>query len=394
MLWLAYVSGAFGLAASGQINFLVPLRARELGASFEVIGLMVGAGAALPALVSVMTGAAIDRLGARGSFVLGTTATGILAACSVFVTNYWWYLLLQPVLGVARNFGWLASQAYITGVGTEQQRHAVAGRFAFFTSAGQMAAPAMIGAVAQLTGFRWAFLFLTAYSGAFAIVGWLLPPIARSQKDTELRSGGLGVRSAVQLVKQRPIQVVLLLSGLRLWITWIYTAFMPIYLVDNGLAPVAVGTVLAMYGIVGALAAPTTTFWMRFASAPTVGTLAMTGGALALILAPHLTALPLVYLAPVLIGVSQGVSLPVILAIVGASTPAGQRGVALGLRATINQATAAAGPILVGALISAFGVVAGFTTGGLFAGLMVLSAHVLHRSAGGRTAPETPAGRE
>jgi hypothetical protein len=74
LLWLAYVSGAFGLAASGHINFRVPLRARELGASFDVIGLLVGAGAALPAVLSVTTG----------------------AGCSVFVTNYWWFLALQP----------------------------------------------------------------------------------------------------------------------------------------------------------------------------------------------------------------------------------------------------------------------------------------------------------
>lgn len=387
LLWLAYVSGAFGLAASGQINFLVPLRARELGASFEVIGLIVGAGAALPAVLSVTTGAAIDRLGPRRSFVLGTAATGVLAACSVFVTNYWWFLALQPVLGLARNLGWLASQAYVTGVGTEQQRHGIAGRFAFFTSAGQMAAPVMIGAVAQLTGFRWAFLFLAAYSAVFAAIGWLLPPVARASRAPGERPPATGLQSAIALLKQRPIQVMLLLSSLRLWITWIYTAFIPIYLVDNGAPPAAVGTVLATYGVVGALVAPTSGFWTRFANPATVATLAMGGGALALLLAPHLVTMPLVYLAPALIGISQGLSLPVILMIVGTSAPPGKRGVALGLRATMNQTTAAAGPILVGALISASGVVVGFTTGAVFAGLMVLGARLLHQP-GVRQAPE------
>lgn len=391
LLWLAYVSGAFGLAATGQINFLVPLRARELGASFEIIGLIVGAGAALPAVLSVPTGAAIDRLGARRSFVLGTAATGVLAACSVFVTSYWWFLVLQPVLGVARNLAWLASQAYITGVGTEQQRQGIAGRFAFFTSTGQMAAPVMIGAVAQLTGLRWAFLFLAAYSAAFAGIGWLLPRVARPETTIDERPPGMGVRSAIELLKHRSIQVVLLLSGLRLWITWIYTAFIPIYLVDNGAAPAAVGTVLASYGVVAALVAPTTGVWTRFASPTTVATVAMSSGALALLLAPHLTTMPLVYLAPALIGISQGLSLPVILTIVGASAPPGKRGVALGLRAAMNQTTAASGPIIVGALISAFGVTAGFTTGGLFAALMVLGARVLHEPRGAHGA-ETTAG--
>ena len=377
-LWLAYLIGAFGLAATAQINFLLPLRARELGASFEVIGLIVGAGAAVPALLSVPTGAAIDRLGARRAFVLGTAATGALSAITLFVTNYWWFLALQAVLGVARNLGWLASQTYITGVGPEHRRHATASRFAFFTSAGQMATPAMIGAVAHVTGYRWAFLFLAAYSLAFSGLGALLPGVDREDVKGPRPSTGFGLRPALILLRERPIQVVLLLSTLRLWITWIYTAFIPVYLVDNGMSPALVGTVLATYGVIGALSTPTTEFWTRYASPATVAMVAMGLGAGALLLAPHLISPPLVYLVPALIGVSQGLSLPVILTIMGGSAPPGQRGVALGLRAAMNQTTAAAGPMLVGALISATGVVLGFTIGGIVAGAAVMCARILH----------------
>ena len=376
-LWLAYFSGAFGLAATAQINFLVPLRARELGATFEIIGLIVGAGAAIPAILSVPTGAAIDRLGHRRAFVIGTFATALLSAACLFITNYWWFLLLQSVLGLVRNLGWLASQAYITGVGPAERRQATASRFAFFTSSGQMAAPAMMGAVAQYTGYRWAFLFLAAYALVFAAVGALLPAVPREQPQASAKPS-LGLAAAIELLGNRPIQIVLMLSGLRLWITWVYTAFMPVYLVDHGLPPAMVGTVLATYGVLGALSTPTTEFWTRFTRPITVAMLAMGAGATGLLLAPHLVTLPWVYAVPALIGISQGLSLPVILSVMGAAAPPGRRGLALGLRATVNQTTAAAGPVLVGALISAVGVAPGFTLGGLFAGVIVVVAHWLY----------------
>ncbi|HVL67397.1 MAG TPA: MFS transporter [Vicinamibacterales bacterium] len=377
--WLPYVSGAFGLAVSGQVNFLVPLRASELGASFEMIGLIVGAGAAAPALLSVTTGAVIDRLGARRTFLLGTAATAALAAASVLVTVYWWFLVLQPLIGISRNLGWLASQTYISSLGSGSDRHRNAGRFSFFTSAGQMAAPVMIGTVAQFTGFRWAFLFLSAYAAAFAAVALFLPDVGSHPPPAGGRGRqGTGLYSALQLLKLRPLQVVLLISGLRLWITWIYTPFIPIHLTDNGLSPAVIGIVLATYGIVAAAIAPTMAFWTRFASAATVATVAMGCGAIALLIAPHLTSVPLVFLPPALIGIGQGLSLPVILTIIGEAAPAGRRGVALGMRAAVNQTAAAIAPVIVGALIAASGVVAAFTTGAAGAAALVAAARLLH----------------
>lgn len=380
-LWLAYLSGAFGLAATAQINFLVPLRARELGASFEVIGLLVGAGAVAPSLLAVTTGAAIDRLGPQRTFVIGTAATAILAALFVFVTNYWWFLLLQPLLGVTRNLGWLASQSYITGIGRIDQRHALAGRFAFFTNGGQMVAPLVIGGVAQLVGFRYAFLFLAAYAAAFAAIGLLLPPAGGGDGAARDANHGIGVRAALQMLALRPMQAVLLLSGMRLWVMWIYTAFVPAYLIDQGLQAATVGTVLATYGTVATLTAPTAGFWTRFASGPTVVAVGLGGGAVALLLAPHFVTVPLVYLAPALIGIGHGVSLPLILTIVAHAAPPGKRGIALGLRGAVNQGTAAAGPIIVGTLISGAGLSIGFTVAATVGVAMVSAARILHGSA-------------
>jgi len=388
LLLLAYLSGAFGQAMTAQVTFLVPLRAFELGANFDVIGLIIGASGLAAALSSVSLGAVIDRLGPKRSFVLGTATTALLSVLFVFITSYWWFFLLQPLVGVSRNLGWVASQSYITSIGTAQERPKLTGRFTFFGAVGQMAGPVLVGGMAQLVGFRWAFLFPAAYALAFAIVGLLLGETRARDHALTRKAQGSGFRSALQLVALPGIRVVLLLTFARVWINRVYAAFLPVTLVATGLEPGVVGTVMATSGLVAAAVAPTTGFWTRFLSQRTAAVLGLGCGATALLLAPHIAVVPIVYLVPALIGIGGGLSLPLLLGMIATAAPADKRGVALGLRGTVNQTAGTAAPVLIGALITAVGLTLGFTTGGLAAAAMLLAVGLRRRS--DRAEPAAP----
>lgn len=78
-LGLIYVSGAFGFAFQNMAAFLVPLRARELNAPLDQVGMIVGTGAIVPALLSVWSGELADRLGARKTYVLGMLVSGVVS---------------------------------------------------------------------------------------------------------------------------------------------------------------------------------------------------------------------------------------------------------------------------------------------------------------------------
>jgi MFS transporter, DHA1 family, inner membrane transport protein len=375
---LAYLIGAFGLAISAQINFLVPLRARELGAGFEVIGLIVGSGALAAAAMSVPSGAIIDRLGPKWAFVFGAGATAAVSLGFVLVTDYWWFLALQPLHGVARNLAWVASQGYITSFASDTERPRLTGRFSFFGNVGQMAGPLLVGGAAGLVGFQYALLVPAAYSLTFALLGLSLRETRAADHGATRQRQGAGLGSAIRLLGLRGIQVALLFTFVRLWTGAVYNTFFPVYLVDSGMSPTLAGTVMAVSGLVAAAMAPTTGYWTRFVSQQTATTVGLGCSALALVLAPHVATVPWVYVVPVLVGIGSGLSLPLLISIVTTAAPSGSRGVALGLRGMVNQTAATAAPVLIGPLMGGLGLLLGFTSGGVLAVVLLAGARWLH----------------
>src|SRR5438067_992177 len=102
--------------------FLVPLRARELDAPLDQIGIIVGAGAIVPALLSVWSGELSDRLGARRTYIGGTLLAALAGLLLFPVTNYWLILPVQLVMGFARSTAWIASQTYVANLGSGEER--------------------------------------------------------------------------------------------------------------------------------------------------------------------------------------------------------------------------------------------------------------------------------
>lgn len=403
---LAYVVGAFGLSLSAQINFLVPLRARELGAGLDVIGLIIGSGTLAAALSSVTIGAVVDRIGPKRAFVIGAAGTAVASLAFMLVDSYWWFVALQPVHGIVRNLGWVASQGYITSFAADVERARLTGRFSFFSNIGTMVGPLLAGAAASVIGFRWALIVPAAYSVIFALLGLLLVETRTPETtagpdrgDDEApgeeattparrwagrrarrvrRCGGAGLGAALSLLANRGIQVALILSFTRLWSSHVYSAFLPIFMVENGISADTAGVVMATSGFVAAIMAPTTGFWTRFLSPQSAAALGLGCNALGLVLAPHLGSVPAIFVVPVLVGIGIGLSLPLLITIVTSVVPAENRGVALGLRALVNQVAATAAPVIIGPLMTLLGLSFGFTTGGAVAGVLLVMSRVLH----------------
>ncbi|MHB8618999.1 MAG: MFS transporter [Chloroflexota bacterium] len=362
---LAYLAGAYAFGTQAGLGLLVPLRAHEVGVPLALIGVIVGLGGLVPALLSVPLGVLIDRMGARRAYMLGSACMAVVGGLFMIAPNAWSLLLLQAGAGFSRTLAWVAIQTYVSSLGTSEQQPGVAGRFSFFSNAGMFGAPLLAGAVAQAAGYALAFSVIAVSSAVFVALGSRLPDLQRSPRPAGEQRTAVGFSAATGMLKNPGMQVVLLLTFSRLWIAIGWNAFFPLILASKGFPPALIGTVVASNSAVAALttlSAGTLARWAR-KELLAAGALALAG--LGALLSPHFTTMPIVFIPPLFLGIGGGISLPMLLAIVRDSVPAHQRGLALGVRMMANQTAVIAVPIIVGWFIPVVGITLGFAIIGL-----------------------------
>lgn len=369
---LAYASGGFGLSVSTLMYFLVPLRAAELGVGVTVIGLLLGAEALTEMVVSVPLGGLIDRIGARRAYLAGTIGLAAVGVGVMMTSSLALLFVLQVAFGVARPLGWLGGQAYVAGMGSPAERSQDSGRFSFVANLGQIVAPVLAGAAVQLAGVRLAFAVVTLFGVVFFAVGLALPddrhhaPSQRTDRAT--------FRPAARLLSLRGMQIVMLLTFTRLWLISMWSAFLPLYLVGIGTAPGVVGSVVSTMALVATVTSLLTGRIARLGRASLVGAGGLAVSCAGVALSPVLTTVPGLYLPAALVGIGMGLSLPMLLVLVAASAPPGQRSLALGLRASVNQGAATAAPVLVAPVIALSGLALGFPLAAVVGGLILCAA--------------------
>lgn len=355
---LFFVTCGFPINFLSMISFLVPLRARELDAPIEMVGLIVGAGAVLGMLLAVPAGALSDKLGPRQAFVLGALLDALAAIAFWVVDNYWAMLGIQLLRGLPHSMAWVASQSYLASIGGPQDRAVLAGRFSFASGIGGLLTPIMIGAMASWVGYQNGFAFAAAYCAVTVVMGVVLPDVRTPAGAKRTNSGGYV--EALSLLRQTGPRVAVMLTFVRLWINTGWLAFFPIFLAERGFSPFMIGTVVSGSGAVSSLAGLVAHRVAQRTSnqVATAGALAL--GALGMALSPYLAFFPFVYTPVLFQGVGIGFSMPLVLAMLADDVPPHQRGIAMGLRTCANQAGLMVAPVVTGLLVGSVGLPLGF----------------------------------
>jgi predicted MFS family arabinose efflux permease len=356
--WLAYLTGGFGLAFNAMMTFLLPLRAHDLGINIVVIGVLLGVKGAVEALVSVPVGGVVDRIGPRRVFIISTIISTIVIVMYGMATSVVALILLQIVVGVARPMAWLGSQSFVSGLRKGAHQAKDTGRLSMVATGSQIVAPLLVGFAAQTWDTGGAVYAFAAYCSLYVVVGFLIPKGADAGSRQAKKRQGLV--AGLRLLAIRNIQVVMFLTFARVWITTAFVAFFPLLLVTGGYSEGTAATVVAVSAVVATLVSPTSGRLAERLQVHTIAAVALTFGAVGLVLAPTLDSIPAAYAVAILVGIGNGLSLPTLLVLVSRAVSADRRGLALGLRASVNQVAAALAPILVAAVIGATAATVGF----------------------------------
>jgi predicted MFS family arabinose efflux permease len=370
--WLAYLTGGFGLALNAMMSFLLPLRAAELDISIGLIGLMVGVKGATEALVSVQIGGLIDRIGPRTAFILGTAGCSGMILLYTQATSILVFMAFQVIVGMLRPLAWVGSQSFVSGLRSGADAATDTGRLSFIATGAQIVAPLLVGFSAQATSISSAFFVFSGYCAIFVLIGIALPRGSDSQSAVSKKRQGL--LAGLSLFKRRRIRVVMLLSGARLWINNAWVSFFPLLLVTNGTKEGTASTVVSSMAVVGTVLSPMTGRFVKKFRVEFLCAFSLTAGATGVVLAPLLDSVPAAYLSAFLLGIGHGISLPTLLVMIGNAVPPEQRGLALGLRSSVNQAAAATAPPLVAGVIGLTAATIAFPLAGAIGFGLVVSA--------------------
>ena len=357
---------ASGMAAGlyTMVGLLVPLWAGTLGASPREVGLLVGAGAVLPMLLAVPAGASVGRLGAPRLLVVAALLAMVGTLAIPFERDPTRLVLLQLVGGLGRAIAWMAVQTYLVqlGGGPDGTRRAVV--FSCASMLGTLLSPFVVGVVVEAGGHAAAFGTAAAAYALLALVGVRLPapdPQAgldpRPSPPVEPRPSPLG--SAPRLAS-RGMALVLLGTFLRFACGSLRLAFFPLYLAGLGYSPLAIGLLVGLGNLVSVGGAPLARPLLARVGSPRLLYVALCVGLTALALTPLGTgALVLVGLAA-LWGLGMGLSLPALLQQIADGTRREDRGLAVGLRQTVNEAAALTTPVALGLVSTRIGIDGGF----------------------------------
>lgn len=374
----------FGITAEALIGMLLPLWALERGFGAQAIGVLVALGSFSPLLFAPLAGVLCDRYGDRRMMLLTGALSAFSALCYGSAAGLGVACGVQLLGGLARSTAWVAAQSYAVRRVADVQRPKIMGRFSFSGSVGMLLAPLLAGWLITHQGISAGFLLMAAWSLGLTAVAWALPEVPRERLSTgPWHAAALGVMTMPRLLRRPALSVIMAFTLLRLAAAGVNASFYAVHLAAVGLSGGAIGGLFAVMNAavaVGALAAA------RFARRAGPGNLLLGSVALATV---SISAVPFTAYAPALAvlsalhGLGLGLSLPTLLAAIGARTVPAERGAVIGLRTVFNRLGYLATPLLLGMLAARMSLAMAFAVnGGLLLGCLALLAWMMRRLGG------------
>jgi MFS family permease len=386
--WSVYLSGGFASSISGQMHVILPLWLVMLHPSPLVWGIALASRTFLPFLFAIPFGALMDKVGARR--VILCSSFVLVGSVALFPTGTLipWLIVINMIAGLAATLSWIGAQ---TLVGQRMQGDPTyTGRLSLVTRIGELIGPPVAGYLWDVLGPYAAFGFITLWAVG-GVVGALMLP-----KTDDERTGAMPSVVASDLVPRLShymgafymmaipaVLLVVMVSILRQAGQGMQSTFYIVYLIQEGYSGTAIGTLLAIFPLVGALVTPTVGPLAKRVNNAWLA-IAMVGGSIVMVAAtPLLGSYTILMAAIAFRGSMVGLMQPLMISMIAQAAAAGDQGKGVGLRATANRLAVTFTPIIMGGVIEFVGLENGFYVVGSVLLILLMGVAIYVKSAPG-----------
>ena len=349
-----------------MMTVAVPLWALDIGATPFMIGLVLGARAALSAVLSIPGGALMDRLGVNRIAAAAAIATALLIPLYPAFPSVAVLIVLQLLTGFAQALVWMAAQAHIGRINRDDP--GLMGRFSFVSTSGNLVAPVLCGTAWDAFGPVGAFSLIGAWGVATLVVIVFLPRDVRPDVRPNEPSAGSrprgswfgDYRDAVTMIRAPAVAFVVACSFLMTCVHALRHSFYPVYLESLDFSGTTIGVLVAVGSVVAGLSG-------------------LTAGPVSRRVRPNLLLVVAIGIAAVCLssvvlfrdfwdlvgiaagwGVVSGIAFPLMLYVLARSVNAERQGISVGIRTTVNRLAGFIVPVAMGAAVDGFGLQTGF----------------------------------
>jgi MFS family permease len=331
------------------------LFALSLGGSALTVGLLMSLFAALPMLLSIVTGRLIDRVGPRRPLAWAFAAL----ACSNALPFMFPYL---EVLYVSSTLCGTAFMLVHIGMNSVIGAHDTARRplnFSWlalgFSISGSLG-PIIAGFAIDTVGYARAFGALALFPVLSLVLLWLRrEPLPRPE-----RLAAPAGRGVFDLFRIPGLRNTFIVSGV-LAMGWdLYSFLIPLYGARLEFPAATIGTIMATFALATFVVRLVMPMLVRRLRPWQVIVTAMSVAGSSYLLFPFVSSVPLLMALSFILGLGLGCAQPVIMSLLYEASPAGRQGEAVGVRTTMLNASHTVIPLSSGALSAVAGMLPAF----------------------------------
>ena len=348
---------------------LIPLFARDLGASSSLVGAVVSSFSLLSMLLAIPVGGLTDRWQARYMLLLGAGCNVLYSLLLLLAQNIWMVVAAQVSGGLGFLLLIVASQAYISSFADIRLKERSFGFVTLTAAAGQTVGPYLGGALLAGTDFATVFglaIFLS-------MTGLIIAVLPMQRQERSSRGEKRRMRQLGRFLADPHLMAVLGFTFCLVFAASLRSSFLPLLLEDKGFPEDRIGLLISLFALSMTLIRVFIGRIMGAVPRKWLAALALCLAGLGVGLVPLLETQLALGSVLVLFGLGFGVSQPLSMILVTDLAPGEHAGLAMGLRFTTITLATFFSPLLCGGVAELFGLGGAFFTALCVVGLMGLA---------------------